>query len=93
MLIATLRNNGQCPCPRCLVKKDHIHLGGTPADTTTRTTRPRKHDHLFMDVINTARQLFNTGLRSLTSDPVERLLKPRSWVPTVVSRNGLIVAR
>lgn len=44
VLIATIRNLGNCPCPLCLVHRDDIHLLGTAQDQQTRSEHPRIDD-------------------------------------------------
>ncbi|KDQ06064.1 hypothetical protein BOTBODRAFT_181936 [Botryobasidium botryosum FD-172 SS1] len=42
VLLATLRNNRACPCPRCLVDKSDIHRMGMPSDQRCRTLYQRR---------------------------------------------------
>ncbi|GLB33254.1 hypothetical protein LshimejAT787_0101380 [Lyophyllum shimeji] len=81
VLLATIRYLANCPCPRCLIDKDQIFKMGTKFDRrqreNTREDTPNRRSW-----IERARQfIFEKGL-GVMSAAVERLLKPRSWVPT-----------
>ncbi|KAI1791105.1 hypothetical protein LXA43DRAFT_889833 [Ganoderma leucocontextum] len=45
MLIATLRDKGRCPCPRCLTNFDRIPALGTTSDRERRQTDCRTSQH------------------------------------------------
>ncbi|KAL7281107.1 hypothetical protein ACG7TL_004414 [Trametes sanguinea] len=82
MLLATLRDKGRCPCPRCLTTFDQIHKMGTPDDfeARVRTARPpmSSHDNLIQE----ARELVYHDGYVVNSDHVEALLREQSLVPT-----------
>jgi hypothetical protein len=80
-LLATIRNNGDHPCPRCLIQKADIHKMGQLLDKRNRLTAARSY---IGDVIRTARSfIYKLGL-NVASAAVERLLFINSWVPTLV---------
>lgn len=83
MLLATLRDNGTCPCPRCLVKKDEADGLGTSRDREIRTTQRRCDTRTRQHAVALAKRLIAKG-KGIESKPVERLLKPESLVPTEV---------
>ncbi|EJD46195.1 hypothetical protein AURDEDRAFT_164853 [Auricularia subglabra TFB-10046 SS5] len=83
MLMATLKDNGSCPCPRCLVKKDDIHLVGTDEDLRTRRDDIRLHDSIWTRAVTAARNLFMKGITVFNSKRVNDLLRPKSLVPTL----------
>lgn len=82
-LLATIRDQGVCPCPCCLVLKSNTDKVGLVADTKTRVENARKY---LADAVNEARSkaIYTLGL-PISGAAVERLLKPTSSVPTKVS--------
>lgn len=84
VLLATVRDNGLYPCPRCLVPKDKIHKLGLPEDTTFRTDYQRQDDRSRHQKIQQARDHLHRHGKTVTSKVVEDLLKPESLVPTQV---------
>ena len=84
VLLATIRDKGHCPCPRCLVLKTEIPKIGQKVDRRNRLSRGRTY---LRDVIKTARHfIYNLG-RNVKGAAVERLLEAQSWVPTFVSEH------
>ncbi|KZV99192.1 hypothetical protein EXIGLDRAFT_712500 [Exidia glandulosa HHB12029] len=82
VMLATIRDMGGCPCPRCLVKKADLDLLGTAADMKTRTENKRCDGPERQRWVGAARTLlYKVGL-ALGNDKIEALLKPHSWVPT-----------
>ncbi|KII83957.1 hypothetical protein PLICRDRAFT_46731 [Plicaturopsis crispa FD-325 SS-3] len=79
VLLATIKNLGQCPCPRCLVLKVDIDKMGLTSDMRTRTAKLRGY---FAEKVALAREfVYNRGI-AVTGAAVERILKPFSLVPT-----------
>ncbi|KAG9120845.1 hypothetical protein FRC07_003499 [Ceratobasidium sp. 392] len=83
VLLAAIRNNGQCLCPRCLVQKSSAGQVGTPSDMNTRKFKRRKDNKKYRDKINQARNLIYNHGRVVQSKAVEDLLKSESYVPTL----------
>ncbi|KAG9091927.1 hypothetical protein FRC06_000322 [Ceratobasidium sp. 370] len=83
VLIAAIRNNGGCLCPRCLVKKSSASMVGTPHDTNLRVVKRRVGNKRYRDKITRARDLIYKHGRSVQSQAVEALLKGESYVPTI----------
>ena len=82
VLLATIRDQGLCPCPRCLVPKSKLDQLGRVADTKFRVDKVRKS---CADIVNDARKaIFEEGM-PIGGVVVERLLKETSTVPTAVS--------
>ena len=81
VLLATIRDKGICPCPRCLIPKEKLDKMGSKQDIKFRLNNPRK---FLLTKIQTARRWIYEKALSITSQAVERLLKPFSAVPTVV---------
>jgi hypothetical protein len=81
VLLATIRDKGNCPCPRCLVQKEQLNNMGQKRDIKFRLKNQRK---FLLNQIQTARSWIYEKAQSITSQVVERLLKPSSSVPTMV---------
>jgi hypothetical protein len=82
VLLATIRDGGNCPCPRCLTPKSQLHLMGLVRDISARVTNARKY---LGDSIRHARRFIYTLAFSIGSTKVEELLKETSSVPTLVT--------
>ena len=81
VLLATVRDKGLCPCPRCLICKVDIDKVGQKRDSCDRITKARTY---LGDMIQTARRfIYDLGF-NIDSAAVERVLKPQSLVPTLV---------
>jgi hypothetical protein len=85
VLLATIRDKGRCPCPRCLVPMDSIHKMGTPWDMRMRDANIRKDSARRRRLIKEARSIIHDGRKAVSNSEVEALLQPMSLVPTVVS--------
>ncbi|KAH9854399.1 hypothetical protein C2E23DRAFT_726443 [Lenzites betulinus] len=83
VLLATVRDMGNCPCPRCLVAKDNINAVGTMRDMSTRVQKLRVDSVDRRFKVNTARLFIYEQGKGIGSTVVENLLKPQSLVPTV----------
>lgn len=89
--LATIRNLGDYPCPRCLIPLSLAHNFGTSEDRQDRINKARIDDTHRRTKISKARKLIygklgakkNTNM-GVTSAAVERLLKDQSLVPTSV---------
>ncbi|KAF8074854.1 hypothetical protein FPV67DRAFT_601603 [Lyophyllum atratum] len=89
VLLATIRNLGKCPCPRCLIPKERIPEMGTKFDAARRQTLARSADLWFRQKIERARDaIYRLGF-VVKSVVVERLLDEQSLVPTVNAFSGL----
>ena len=77
---------GGCPCPRCLIPKDSIHLVGTNQDRKRREALVRVDNLSRRAKVESARQLIYGQNWAVDSKPVQRLLQPESLVPTEVSQ-------
>ena len=84
VLLATIRNFGAFPCPRCLIPKEKIPEVGTKADDKRRDNNRRvANDHLFSDIKMVRTWIYKEGY-GVKSAAVERVLSTASLVPTVV---------
>ncbi|KJA25469.1 hypothetical protein HYPSUDRAFT_94104, partial [Hypholoma sublateritium FD-334 SS-4] len=82
ILFSTIRNLGNCPCPRCLISKSHAHELGTKRDKKQRINHARVDDLHYRVKISSARDIIYTSKRSVSSKAVEDFLKTQSLVPT-----------
>lgn len=84
ILLSSIRNMGNCPCPRCLIPKDRAHLLGTKRDKSQRISIARVDNQCYRAKISSARDLIYIKNRAVDSVPVQRFLKQQSLVPTEV---------
>lgn len=84
VLLLLIRDMGNCPCPRCLVKKSAICALGTPADMKQRQDGKRVDSCALHMKIAKARKLIYQQGYVVNSKLVDDLLKPESLVPTEV---------
>ena len=82
MLLATIRDKGLCPCPRCLVSKSNLDRLGLRRDVTVRIKQLRTY--VAGKVSHTRRAIYKLA-KPLSGSAVENLLKAFSGVPTEVS--------
>ncbi|CDO76810.1 hypothetical protein BN946_scf185033.g7 [Trametes cinnabarina] len=83
VLLATIRDMGNCPCPRCLVPKDRICEIGTPQDKVARERKARVDDASRKAIVQQARGFIMSKGLGVNSTAVEAILKPQSLVPTL----------
>jgi hypothetical protein len=84
VLLATIKNLGGCPCPRCFIEKAQIPEMGTKADMRRRQ-KIRQDTSGWRNKIERVRSwIFEKGYL-IAGAAVNRVLKPQSWVPTRVS--------
>jgi hypothetical protein len=91
ILIASIRNLGRCPCPRCLIPLDRMAKMGRRRDMTQRQTLARTDDVKRRNRVETARELIYRKNYGISSKAVERLLQEDSLVPTAVCISFLAV--
>jgi len=91
--MASIRNLGNCPCPRCALPLSDVHLVGTTKDRQNRKKLLRTDDHRYRLTVSNARKAILERNYAVNSAVVERLLKPRSLVPTTVRHSSLHLSR
>ncbi|KAL1711752.1 hypothetical protein EV715DRAFT_268357 [Schizophyllum commune] len=79
VLLATIRDGGLCPCPRCLVPKTKLDRLGLVRDMATRVKNARQY---LADRVAWARRAIYDLARPIAGKAVEAILKPFSAVPT-----------
>ena len=85
VLLATIRNLGGCPCPRCELTKDQISQVGTIPDDNRRTRLKRTNGTRLSWNIRVARDAIYQYGKTIKSKVVEDILFPLSYVPTSVN--------
>ncbi|KAF9551238.1 hypothetical protein CPC08DRAFT_768761 [Agrocybe pediades] len=80
VLLATIRDKGLCPCPRCMIKKTFLDRLGLRRDISIRINEFRTY---FMTLVKKARNLIYSEGKSITGSQVQELLKEKSAVPTI----------
>ncbi|KIL55624.1 hypothetical protein M378DRAFT_1041652 [Amanita muscaria Koide BX008] len=81
VLIALIRDMGNCPCPRCTVNKQSIRGMGTADDRAVRQSSRRANYKDYFKRVSAARKLIYEDGYVVNSDKVDELLKEGSWVP------------
>ena len=85
VLLATIRDNGLCPCPRCLTAKTHLDRMGQIPDSNFRTANGLRQ-YLRGKVQAVQDLVYRVG-HAVAGTRVNGLLKATSSVPTVVSKS------
>jgi hypothetical protein len=84
VILATIRDKGLCPCPRCLIPKPKLDRVGHLADAKARTNQARSYQSVRGLVEMARNAIYDQGV-PINGARVQRLLKPTSSVPTLVS--------
>jgi len=87
VLLATIRDKGYCPCPRCIILKSEFSEVGRWNDIKARVSQARTY---MQDKILAARDAIYRLGALIKGVTVERLLKDCSLVPTLVSLCGVL---
>ena len=85
VLIATIRDKGKHPCPRCNVAKEDIAQLGWQIDARTRENKARHDNDEYRWKVDTARDIIYNRHFTVNSEAVETILKEESLVPTKVN--------
>ena len=81
MTLATIRDNGLFPCPRCLVSKSLLHTLGCPDDIAVRVQHTR---NFLFNLVKKARKFIYKDAKPINGTAVDDELKGFSGVPTIV---------
>ena len=84
VLVATIKDFGSHPCPRCLVAINEIHAMGRDDDRKRREESRRCDDAERRKKVDEAREWIYDKGYVVNGDKVEDLLKDQSMVPTKV---------
>ncbi|KAF9455660.1 hypothetical protein BDZ94DRAFT_1179515 [Collybia nuda] len=79
-ILATIRERGLCPCPRCMVEKKKIDKMGQKNDIKARDKNPRT---FMANLVQKARNCFYQLGYSIASKIVDATLKPFSLMSTM----------
>lgn len=82
--MASIRNLGNCPCPRCLLPLGCVHNLGKARDTMQRVSMARVDSNQSRSKILTARKLIYEKNIPVNGASIERLLRETSLVPSMV---------
>ncbi|KAH7920743.1 hypothetical protein BV22DRAFT_1020666 [Leucogyrophana mollusca] len=80
ILLATVKDLGRCPCPRCYTLKSLADNVGLLRDMRSRLTQCRQYS---LEKIRRARDFIYKSGFALDGPAIDRVLKPESWVPTI----------
>lgn len=83
-MLASIRNLGNCPCPRCLIPLAQTHNMGMHHDKEERMACARVDNKIRQKKVADARKLIYEKNYAVDSKQVENLLKEESLVPTDV---------
>jgi Plavaka transposase len=86
VLIATIKDMGSCPCPRCLAPKASFDLMGLFKDIQGRVANIRTY---CLDNVTRARGFIYGLGHTVDGSKVQVTLGEGSWVPTMVSAFGI----
>ena len=82
VLLATIRDNGLCPCPRCLMPKTKLDRIGHRWDVGFRLKSVRQY---LADKVRQARNIVHKLGQAVSGTGVDGILKSTSLVPVIVS--------
>ncbi|KIK31555.1 hypothetical protein CY34DRAFT_66194, partial [Suillus luteus UH-Slu-Lm8-n1] len=80
VLIATIKDMGACPCPRCLIPKASFDLLGIASDMRDRLAKLRTYS---LARVISARDFIYTLGSTVNGSRVQTALGDGSWFPTV----------
>jgi hypothetical protein len=83
-----LRNNGGCPCHRCLVDKGDLGKLGAPTDNERDDQIRREDDQ--KELVDLARDEISSGF-AVNGDRIDLHLKEQSLVPVHVSTSTTLI--
>ena len=84
ILVAGIRNNGVCPCHRCLIKKSDLSDLGAPADSQQCVEQRIDSEDRRRELVEDARREIAENNYAVDGAKVEGLLKSQSLVPVNV---------
>jgi len=87
VLLATIREQGLCPCPQCLIPKAILDQLSHIVDMKKQIDKPHKY---LVDAVNNARKAIYDLGKPIGGVAVQRLLKGTSSVPTAVCPHSVL---
>lgn len=85
ILISSIRNLGNCPCPRCLIPLSRVCNLGMARDKAQRISLARTDNIQRHTRVYAARKLIYEKNHRVNSAAVESMLREMSFVPNAVS--------
>ena len=85
VLLASIHDNGRCPCPRCLMLKNKVHNLGTALDMSQQESLAHIDNLDHRDKVKKARSIIYNQDYAVTNKASEELLNEQSLVATNVS--------
>lgn len=85
IILASIRDRGYCPCPRCLIPLERVQYMGMARDMRQRVTLARVDDDAKRRKVEIARDIIYKKNYAVDSAAVEAILKEESLVPASVS--------
>jgi hypothetical protein len=89
VLIATIKDMGSCPCPRCFTPKTLFPSLGLLKDMKSRIANLRIY--VSANVVRARKYIYNEG-NTVDGVKVDETLGEGSWVPILVSANYLLLS-
>lgn len=90
--MVSIRNMGNCPCPRCKIPLNDAFMVGMAPDRQARQANKRFDDIKRQEAVFEARKAIFQRNLAVDSAFVERQLKDDSLVPSIVGRHCLVKA-
>lgn len=81
IILASIKNLGKYPCPRCKVQMEHVSRMGEPEDRLVRVETSRFDDRSRREAVESARDLIFKKNLAVTNNTVENLLSVGSYLP------------
>lgn len=86
IILASIKNLGKYPCPRCKVQMEHVPKMGEPEDRLARVETARLDNQTKRSAVESARALIYKDNLAVTNNKVEDLLSFGSLLPIDVRR-------
>lgn len=83
-LIATIKDKGRCPCPRCIVATDNLQFMGQEGDSAFRKEHARENNSEYQALVHDAREAIYSRGYVVNSEALHEAFRAQSWVPTIV---------
>lgn len=84
-MLATIRDKGKYPCPRCLIPLARVQNMGTKRDMQQRQELRRTDNDKRKEKVTKARAKIYEKNMAVNNDGVDAILVDESLVPTIVS--------
>jgi len=92
-MLASIRDLGYCPCPRCLIPLSLVPNMGKPRDMKQRKVLACVDNEERRYKVELARDIIYNKHYVVNSQAVEAILKSQSLVPNIVSTISYVYAK